>query len=267
MFERFTKRVRQAMALAQHEAQNLDSPFIGTEHLLLGLLGEGEGIAAQALVSLGVTADAVREQVRETTPAGPSRKTKTPPFTAEAKKTLELSLREALTFGHNYIGTEHVLLAIVRTGESGANALKALGVDLDEVKTRVINLLTGGTSVLQTLRTATWSRAAQAATRRAEAAAKARGEGVTTADLLSAILVDQDSQATRALAMFDKDAITHALSATPVEGTSDDPQWSKIEIKIGDGSKVITDPELAKALSTATLEQITSALRAVISEP
>jgi ATP-dependent Clp protease ATP-binding subunit ClpC len=115
VFERFTDRGRRVLVLAQEEARLLNHSFIGTEHILLGLIHEGEGLAAKALESLGISLEAVRERVEETIgPAGAAPTGDAPPFTPRAKKVLELSLREALQLGHNYIGTEHILLALVR---------------------------------------------------------------------------------------------------------------------------------------------------------
>ncbi|MDA8075713.1 MAG: NDP-hexose 4-ketoreductase, partial [Actinomycetota bacterium] len=145
MFERFTDRARRVLGLAQEEARLLGHSFIGTEHILLGLLHEGEGIAAKALESLGITLTAAREKVEEivgvaagNTPSG------SPPFTPRAKKVLELSLREALQLGHSFIGTEHMLLGLVREGEGvAAQVLQSLGADLGRVRQRVIQLMAG----------------------------------------------------------------------------------------------------------------------------
>ncbi len=144
MFERFTDRARRVLVLAQEEARLLNHNFIGTEHILLGLIHEGEGVAAKALESLGISLEAVREKVEETIgPAGTST-TGSPPFTPRAKKVLELSLREALQLGHNYIGTEHMLLGLVREGEGvAAQVLVSLGADLSRVRQQVIQLLSG----------------------------------------------------------------------------------------------------------------------------
>jgi ATP-dependent Clp protease ATP-binding subunit ClpC len=132
------------LVLAQEEARLLNHNFIGTEHILLGLIHEGEGVAAKALESLGISLEAVREKVEETIgPAGTST-TGSPPFTPRAKKVLELSLREALQLGHNYIGTEHMLLGLVREGEGvAAQVLVSLGADLSRVRQQVIQLLSG----------------------------------------------------------------------------------------------------------------------------
>ena len=144
MFERFSDRARRAVDLAQEEARMLNHDYIGTEHILLGLIHEGEGLAAQVLQSLGIGLDAVRQQVEEIigqgeqAPSGPIR------YTPRAKKVLELSLREALALGHNYIGTEHILLGLIREGDGvAAQVLVALGGDLNRVRQRVIQLLHG----------------------------------------------------------------------------------------------------------------------------
>jgi hypothetical protein len=144
MFERFTDRARRVLVLAQEEARALNHGFIGTEHILLGLIHEGEGLAAKALESLGISLEAVRTKVEDAVgPAGPS-PTGNPPFTPRAKKVLELSLREALQLGHNYIGTEHMLLGLVREGEGvAAQVLRDLGADLVTVRQTVVKLLSG----------------------------------------------------------------------------------------------------------------------------
>ncbi len=144
MFERFTDRARRVIVLAQEEAKMLNHNYIGTEHLLLGLIHEGEGAAAKALESLGISLDAVREQVQDTIGQGQQQPTGHIPFTPRAKKVLELSLREALQLGHNYIGTEHVLLGLIREGEGvAAQVLVKLGADLNRVRQQVIQLLSG----------------------------------------------------------------------------------------------------------------------------
>jgi len=144
LFERFTDRARRVLVLAQEEARLLNHNFIGTEHILLGLIHEGEGVAAKALESLGISLEAVREKVEETIGPAGSGTMGSPPFTPRAKKVLELSLREALQLGHNYIGTEHMLLGLVREGEGvAAQVLVSLGADLSRVRQQVIQLLSG----------------------------------------------------------------------------------------------------------------------------
>jgi ATP-dependent Clp protease ATP-binding subunit ClpC len=146
MFERFTDRARRVVVLAQEEARMLNHNYIGTEHLLLGLIHEGEGVAAKALESMSISLEAVRSQVEEIIGQGQSAPTGHIPFTPRAKKVLELSLREALQLGHNYIGTEHILLGLIREGEGvAAQVLQKLGADLGRVRQQVIQLLSGYT--------------------------------------------------------------------------------------------------------------------------
>ncbi|MBA3339584.1 MAG: AAA family ATPase, partial [Geodermatophilaceae bacterium] len=144
MFERFTDRARRVVVLAQEEARMLNHNYIGTEHILLGLIHEGEGVAAKALESLGISLEAVRSQVEEIIGQGQQAPSGHIPFTPRAKKVLELSLREALQLGHNYIGTEHILLGLIREGEGvAAQVLGKLGADLNRVRQQVIQLLSG----------------------------------------------------------------------------------------------------------------------------
>jgi ATP-dependent Clp protease ATP-binding subunit ClpC len=142
MFERFTNRARRVLVLAQEEASSMNHSFIGTEHILLGLIGEGEGVAAKALASLDISLVPVREQIEKTMGTAGTPPSGSPPFTPRAKKVLELSLREALQLGHSYIGTEHMLLGIVREGEGVATAiLVGLGADQIKVRQRVTSLM------------------------------------------------------------------------------------------------------------------------------
>jgi ATP-dependent Clp protease ATP-binding subunit ClpA len=144
MFERFTDRARQVVALAQEEARMLNHDYIGTEHILLGLIHEGDGVAARSLESLGISLDAVRQQVEEIIGRGQQAPSGHIPFTPRAKKVLELSLRESLQLGHNYIGTEHILLGLLREGDGvAAQVLVRLGADLNRVLRQVILLLHG----------------------------------------------------------------------------------------------------------------------------
>src|SRR5688500_18483826 len=144
MFERFTDRARRVVVLAQEEARLLNHNYIGTEHILLGLIHEGEGVAAKALESLGISLEAVRSQVEEIIGQGgpsPSGHRSSAP---RAQKVLELSLHEARHLGHNYIGTEHILLGLIREGEGvAAQVLVKLGADLSRVRQQVIQLLSG----------------------------------------------------------------------------------------------------------------------------
>ena len=144
MFERFTDRARRVVVLAQDEARMLNHDYIGTEHLLLGLIGEGEGVAARALESLGISLDAVRQQVEQVIGRGQQAPSGHIPFTPRAKKVMELALREANDLGHSYIGTEHILLGLIREGDGvAAGVLTGLGADRPQVRQQVTQLLGG----------------------------------------------------------------------------------------------------------------------------
>jgi len=142
MFQRFTDRARRVLVYAQEEVRDLDHAFIGTEHVLLGLIREGDGVAAKALDALGVSYDVVREKVTELTELATNSSSGSPPFTPRAKKVMEMSLREAMQLGHSYIGTEHLLLGIVRQGDGAAvRILSDLGVEMSDIQTQVIQLM------------------------------------------------------------------------------------------------------------------------------
>ena len=145
MFERFTDRARRVVTLAQREARQLGHDCIGTEHLLLGLIDEGAGVATTALTSMGINLDEMRQAVLDSIgrAAEPPPESGHIPFTPGAKKVLELSLREANQLGHNYIGTEHILLGLIREGGGAAQLLAAAGVDHDRARQQVIELLFG----------------------------------------------------------------------------------------------------------------------------
>jgi predicted DNA-binding transcriptional regulator AlpA len=144
LFSRFTDRARQAIVLAQEEARLMNHNYIGTEHLLLGLIHLADGIAFSALDSLGVTLEAVRSQIDEMIGPGPSTPEGHIPFTPRTQKVLEIALREALQMGHNFVGTEHVLLGLVREGEGvGWQALERLGLKKKATRETVLNILTG----------------------------------------------------------------------------------------------------------------------------
>jgi ATP-dependent Clp protease ATP-binding subunit ClpA len=144
MFEKFTDRARRVVVLAEEEARMLNHNYIGTEHILLALIHEGEGVAAKALESLGISLDAVRQQVEEIIGQGQQAPSGHLPFTPRGKKVLEFSVREALQLGHDYIGTEHILLGLIREGDGvAAQVLVKLGADLNRVRQQVIQLLHG----------------------------------------------------------------------------------------------------------------------------
>jgi ATP-dependent Clp protease ATP-binding subunit ClpC len=144
MFERFTDRARRVIVAAQSEARGLDHNYIGPEHILLGLIGEGSGVGVKAFASMGISTDAVRQRVEQVIGRGQGASQGHIPFTPPAKKVLELSLREALDLGHTYIGTEHLLLGLIREDEGvAAQVLAGFGVDLHRARQQVIVLLAG----------------------------------------------------------------------------------------------------------------------------
>ena len=144
MFERFTERARRVVVLAQEEARTLNHNYIGTEHILLGLIREGEGVAAKALESLGISLEAVRQEVEKMIGRGQQAPSGHVPFTPRAKQVLELSLREAKALGHDHIGTEHILLGLIREGDGvAAQVLVKLGAGLDRTRQQVVQLLQG----------------------------------------------------------------------------------------------------------------------------
>jgi ATP-dependent Clp protease ATP-binding subunit ClpA len=205
MFERFTDRARRVVVLAQEEARMLDHNYIGTEHLLLGLIHEAGGVAAKALESLGVSLEAVRYEVTEIIGHGEAARTGHIPFTPRAKKVLELSLREALQLGHNYIGTEHILLGLIREGEGvAAQVLKRLGADLEGVRHKVVALLgegiepSGGRRYLGRLTDETHRVLGLAG----ESARDLGHEAVEPADLLLALIAADDAQVNELLASW-----------------------------------------------------------------
>jgi ATP-dependent Clp protease ATP-binding subunit ClpA len=145
LFERFTERARQVVVLAQDEARALKHNYIGTEHILLGLLREEEGLAARVLESLDITVEEVRAQIARIVGQGDEVTTGQIPFTPRAKKVLELALREALSLGHNYIGTEHILLGLVRENEGvAARILLDFDADAEKIRNEIIRMLSGG---------------------------------------------------------------------------------------------------------------------------
>jgi ATP-dependent Clp protease ATP-binding subunit ClpC len=187
MFERFTDRARNVVVLAQQEARLLKHNYIGTEHILLGLVRESDGLAAKALEALGIGLDAVREQVEEIIGRGQKSPSGHIPFTPRAKKVLELSLREALQFGHNYIGTEHILLGLIREGDGvAAQVLVKLGGDLKTVRQHVIQLLKENPAP-EEMPQATQARAARLAESAAEAGIVSRAEGAVPMGLSSPV--------------------------------------------------------------------------------
>ena len=257
MFERFTNRARHVVVLAQEEARLLSHNYIGTEHVLLGLLGEPESVGGTVLTSFGMTRDGVRAEVEEAVGRGKKAPTGHIPFTPRAKKTLELSLREALSIKHNYIGTEHILLGLIREGEGVAAQIMRNHADLADLRAAVLTAVSATdpgesaegaeetNAVLRWLRQrlsgrqssapASFSPEAQAAALAArgtpaveaalkQAAALAGPAPVGSHHLLLAALADTNSAASWALASLgvDIDELREKLRAAQITGTSDE---------------------------------------------
>jgi ATP-dependent Clp protease ATP-binding subunit ClpA len=244
MFERFTNRARHVVVLAQEEARRLQHNYIGTEHILLGLLGEPEGVAFRALEGFGVSLEGTREEVKAIIGVGTQKVGGGHiPFTPRAKKTLEYALREALQLHHNYIGTEHILLGVIREGDGvGAKILKQHSADLTLIRTAVLDLLptvptdatrgrrwlrrfaTTAGEALEPREQAELRTTPAADTSLSEAARLAGSQPVGSHHLLLAALGDPDTAAARALAALgvDLDQAREALRTADVTGTSDE---------------------------------------------
>jgi ATP-dependent Clp protease ATP-binding subunit ClpA len=242
MFERFTNSARHVVVLAQEEARRLQHNYIGTEHILLGLLGEPEGVACRALASFGVTLEGTRTEVTGMIGIGKAKPSGHIPFTPRAKKTLELALREALQLHHKFIGTEHVLLAVMREGEGiGAQILKQHSPDLMQIRMAVLDLVSA--TPLEATPSRRWlrrwsgggeeSESSQSAEMRTtpaadvsltEAARLAGSQPVGSHHLLLAAIADPEAAAARALAALgvDLDQARAALRDADVAGTSDE---------------------------------------------
>ena len=261
MFERFTDRSRHAVVIAQDEARRLGHGSIGTEHVLLGLIGEPEGLAARALQQMGVSLTALRESVEAIVGRGTANIAGHIPFTAPAKKVLELSLREALQLGHNYIGTEHILLGLVRLGDGpAAQALEQQAGSLAAVREAVMSELSrvapsvGGQGARP-------SRTPAAEAVMATAQALAGGAPVGSHHLLEAMVLLEGSLAANTLAALgiDADALAAKIDEIGIDGTTDvtpeDAAARQMEIQVEESEVriVLRDTasrEIAAALST-----------------
>jgi ATP-dependent Clp protease ATP-binding subunit ClpC len=262
MFERFTNRARRVLVLAQEEARLLQHDFLGTEHLLLGLLHEGEGVGALVLKELGFQLEPLREEVRSIIPPTVDTAPSKPPFTPRSKKVLELALREAVALKHNYIGTEHLLLAVVREGEGvAAQILVSHNFTHTAVRERVITKLAGygGEHVPgppPTASTPGHTPAMSAIIPKAEALAQ--GTHVGSQHLLHAILDEPDSLAARAIASFGvtREALRARFDEIGVEGTTDEVA-APAPFDVDAGGDTVTirikDPALAERVRRGEL--------------
>ncbi len=273
MFERFTDRARRVVVISQEEARKLQHNYIGTEHILLGLLAVQGGMAFKILDRFGMSPDGVREEVVARVGTGTATIEGHIPFTPRAKKTLELALREALQLSHNYIGTEHVLLGLIREGDGvGAQIITAHGADLDSVRQAIIEMLHAYGAQRSGQR---WLRSLSGVAEAAEGtdlpATPAAEASVTAAvalagtspvgshHLLLAALDDPDSAAARTLASLgvDLDQAREALRTVDVSGTSDEQPEERgrrhMMLRVTDTSLTIeaTDPDIIKAAQAA----------------
>ena len=285
MFERFTTQARRVIVTAQDEARGLQHNYIGTEHLLLGLLGVHEGVASRALTGLGITIEGTRDEVRAIIGEGSQAPSGRIPFTPRAKKVLELSLREALQLRHAYIGTEHILLGLVREGDGVAAQILDQHTDRNAIRMAVIELLPGVSAETMHGRRWLWRRSGAeppaygdaaygnaasedvasgnsllnatpaADTTLSEAARLAGPQPVGSHHLLLAALADADSAAARALAALgvDLDQARETLRGMEVTGTSDEPAEEagrrQLVIRVSDDRLIIetSDPVLVGA--------------------
>ena len=260
MFERFTDKARRVLVIAQDEARTLEHAFIRPEHLLLGL-ARGEGVASTALNEAGLRYAIMRERfVAAISPTPNAGRLDKVPFSPLAKKTLELSLREALKLGHNYIGTEHLLLGVLQ-GAEGLDTKDNRVIDLigglaTELRGRVLDLVSGASAFTRLRSPAVM----QAMDRARQAAGHAP---MTTGDLLLAIVADPESQGSQALSPLGVNHATlkAALAEVEVASTSDAVPGPNVELKVGEVLTTIQDPQLAVVLEGLTAEEIRSALK------
>jgi len=290
MFERFTDRARSVLVLAQGQATSLGHNYIGTEHILLGLAVEGTGVGAKVLESFDISPAHIRARITALVgqrPPAEAGKVRKPPFTPRAKKALESSLKEALRMGHNYIGTEHLLLGVADLSDGvGAKILEEAGVTAAAVREQVMAILTG-------IMTGTGSAATEAgvdaltgepggggagpekapspktncspALERivTRAADRAGPDGVvTSSDVLRAILEETDSQGAKVLAGLgvDPDRLEEQLARVPLDGTSDAEALPEVSVTVGERTAV-PDADLAARLRGVSPEEILAALR------
>jgi ATP-dependent Clp protease ATP-binding subunit ClpC len=262
MFERFTDRARRVLVIAQDEALALDHNFLGTEHVLLGLIREGEGVGAKALQQLGVDLVAVRHQVIEMIGRGqPGSASTAPAFTPRAKKVLELSLKEALGLGHNYIGTEHILLGLIQEGAGVASqVLTASGLTGGQIRSKVIELLVGYGSAKPGGGAGGATPSTPAVNVLATRVRAAAGdEPIGTHHHLLALLEDPNCLAARILESFGvtKDAVASRITEMGTAGTTDElPKPAAPEVvDLGNGVRLeLDDPALAAQIRRSIAE-------------
>ena len=285
MFERFTDRARRVLVLAQDEAAAMNHNFLGTEHVLLGLLREGEGVGAKALVELGLDLDDVRARITGVIgPGEPGGATPQPPFTPRAKKVLELALREALDLGHNYLGTEHQLLGLIREGEGVASqVLIGCGLTPEQVRAKVVELLRGygagaaaGAGAGQPPARTPIQTPAANGIRASVMAAGAKGP-IGSHHYLAALLDDPKSLAAKVLESLGvtKEAVAERIGEIGVEGTSDEIPKPQVRttVQLAPGIRLdLDDADLAArvrdwVVEGLSREDVLDRLRASLAPP
>jgi ATP-dependent Clp protease ATP-binding subunit ClpA len=264
MFERFTDRARRVIVMAQNDARDFGHWGIQPAHILLALCEEGEGVAARAMTSVGTDPLALRSAVESAFDVTVERKqVERLPFTPKAKKVLELSLREALQLGHSYIGTEHLLLGVLRLKNSDdPDDDDVFGLPVNRLRKAVLAAVSGSSGRNDRLSPAL-ARAMDAGR------SQAGHEAATTGHLLAAIVDDPQSQAARALASVgaSPDAVRRALAEVPINDTSDAAPHVVIELRVAGRTIRVADAAIAERLSSATPEEVVEALRRVGDEP
>jgi ATP-dependent Clp protease ATP-binding subunit ClpA len=261
MFERFTDRARRVIVLAQDAAREMGHQQIKPEHLLVAL-SEGEGVAANAMAQSGVDAASLRDKVAKRFESRPSaKKLNKVPFSTEAKKVMELSLRAALELGHNYIGTEHLFFGVQREAERRREPLDdLLGVKAAEVHDRALQIV-AGLKPVAVMRSPALHTAMSAASR------QAGGAKMTTGHLLAAITADADSQASKALAALgvSAEAVVAALAQVPLAETSDaTASVQSISITDGETTTLISDPDVVAALRRLNSDELRKVIKKAI---
>lgn len=273
MFERFTDPARGALSLAQEEARELRHNFIGTEHLLLGVLGCGDEAVTLAVAGYDLALADVRASVTELIAPGDEAPGGRPPFTSRAKKVLELSLREALAMGHDHIGPAHILLGILREGDGvGAQVLRRYGVEHEVVRLQLAQFLGAGggrrrgrgrgRNIRGFVGETPFVGSAPALRLAARASKLARGERLGTQHLLLGLFEDDQSLAAKVLDSLGvtKDQVKAAIAEIGVDGTSDAPPKvapQPTNVTLAEGVEIrITDPQLAELAATGQLEEL-----------
>ncbi len=263
MFERFTDRARRVIVIAQNDARDFGHGAIHPAHILLALTEEGAGVASRAIASIGCDPGALRTRVESAFDVTEGRKrVEHLPFSPKAKKVLELSLREALQLGHSYIGTEHLLLAVLRlTGTDDPDTDEVFGLPVKRLRKAVLAVMSSSSR---------GDRFSPALARAMDTGRSLAGRApTTTGHLLLALVDDPESQAARALASVgaSQEELARAVAGVPIEQTTDAAPDVIVEIRVAGRTFRVANAELAARLSSATTEQVLGALRRLGEEP